>query len=164
MRLPSTICWGAPWGRASTSPSPCPPRSSASCSSATSLGLRTDRPLLINKDTETSCCRPSPSAGRGRPGLLLTIHTPAVSEHPYQSHAPNLANHTSDSSVARAPHFCSEASADRYAETKGFWSTRSPNTSRLATNASGPSYRLRPSRLRLSPTRPTPPPPSPPPP
>jgi uncharacterized membrane protein YbhN (UPF0104 family) len=31
-----------------------------------------------------------------------------------------VANHTSDSSVARAPRWCSEASADWYAKTKGF--------------------------------------------
>ncbi len=41
---------GCPVGRASTSLSHFPLRSSASCSSATSLGLRTERPVLINKD------------------------------------------------------------------------------------------------------------------
>src|SRR5260370_31706936 len=87
----SSLCSSARGGRASISLSHFPPRSSASCSSATSLGLRTDRPVLINKDTETSCCRPSPSAGRGRHmcedlrNLLLAIEEPAVDEHPYES-------------------------------------------------------------------------------
>src|SRR5580693_5984329 len=40
-------------------------------------------------------------------------------------------HYTSDSSVALAPRSCSEASADRYADTKGFLSIRSPNMSRL---------------------------------